>query len=316
MAQASTKRRTDTSLTPIRLRDKEGDRNFLQYRGFLHLHSRALSALQADIVALEKELDRMDQWDMQCELPNRLKCLKHKRRDDFDSVMSKMPQDYTVEFERTRPEILEVLRGKLVEYDELLMKTRDVHALQKPAQRDYDSVRNWFDSKKPLVHEDMEYVWRKEDLITLRAGRESAGFDGLVERCLNGVDKFLRTWCRCRIIQRLFVTEELRQKTDNILIHYYAPHRVDILVNLIITAIIFILLVVPVVIMYTGQNASTSPVEAIGILIVFTLLFGCAMSALTTAKRQELFAASAAYCAVLVVFVGNLGVQQVQIVPA
>ena len=49
--------------------------------------------------------------------------------------------------------------------------------------------------------------------------------------------------------------------------------------------------------------------------MIFTLLFGCSMSALTTAKRQELFAASAAYCAVLVVFVSNLGTQKVQIVP-
>lgn len=36
-----------------------------------------------------------------------------------------------------------------------------------------------------------------------------------------------------------------------------------------------------------------------------------AMSSLTTAKRHELFAASAAYAAV-VVFIGNFGVQQVE----
>ena len=45
--------------------------------------------------------------------------------------------------------------------------------------------------------------------------------------------------------------------------------------------------------------------EAIGVLVVFTLLFCACMSLLTTAKRHELFAASAAYCAVLVVFISN-----------
>ncbi|KAK5728874.1 hypothetical protein LTR15_002015 [Elasticomyces elasticus] len=179
-----------------------------------------------------------------------------------------------------------------------------MHALQRPAQSDYASVRNWFEEKAPLSQDEQEYILRKEDIVTLRAGRESASFDGLVERCLSD--------------QRLFITEELRHKTNNLHIHYYAPHRVDALVNLIITTIIFILLVVPVVLMYklSGLGGGASPFEALGILIVFTLLFGLAMSSLTTAKRQELFAASAAYCAVLVVFVSNFGVQSVQIVKA
>jgi len=114
--------------------------------------------------------------------------------------------------------------------------------------------------------------------------------------------------------QRIFITEEMRQKTNNLRIYYYAPQRVDTLVNLIITAIIFTLLVVPVVLMYemAQVGGTASPLESIGILTVFTLLFGLAMSALTTAKRQELFAASAAYCAVLVVFVSNFGGQQVK----
>jgi len=89
------------------------------------------------------------------------------------------------------------------------------------------------------------------------------------------------------------------------------------LVNLIITTIIFILLIIPVVVLYKISSASggpgPSPVEAIGMLIVFTLLFSGAMSSLTTATRQELFAASAAYCAVLVVFISNFTPQSVTI---
>ena len=52
-----------------------------------------------------------------------------------------------------------------------------------------------------------------------------------------------------------------------------------------------------------GDRNSTF--DAVGILVVFTLLFSAAMSLLTKAKRHELFAASAAYCAVLVVFISN-----------
>lgn len=88
--------------------------------------------------------------------------------------------------------------------------------------------------------------------------------------------------------------------------------------NILIAAVIFVLLIIPVVVLYElscgkegALSSGASPFEAIGILIIFTLLFGGAMSSLTTATRQELFAASAAYCAVLVVFISNFTTQNV-----
>jgi hypothetical protein len=56
-----------------------------------------------------------------------------------------------------------------------------------------------------------------------------------------------------------------------------------------------------------SANASNNrdTLNAVGVLIVFTLLFSAAMSFLTKAARHELFAASAAYCAILVVFIGQ-----------
>ena len=106
----------------------------------------------------------------------------------------------------------------------------------------------------------------------------------------------------------MFLTPELRKKTVNPDIHYYTRSRVDKLIAVIITSIIFILLVLPVVAMYrlTASNATPhSTFSAIGVLVVFTLLFSAAMSLITKAQRHELFAASAAYCAVLVVFISN-----------
>lgn len=101
----------------------------------------------------------------------------------------------------------------------------------------------------------------------------------------------------------------------------------DKLANILITLIIFVLLVVPVVSMYlltsttahapnellgssdavgSAIDANTrDTLNAVGLLIVFTLLFSGAMSLLTKAARHDIFAAAAAYCAVLVVFIGN-----------
>lgn len=89
--------------------------------------------------------------------------------------------------------------------------------------------------------------------------------------------------------------------------HYFSPSRIEKLVGVIITMIIFILLILPVVAMYrlTSIGERNSTFDAVGVLVVFTLLFSAAMSLLTKAQRHELFAASAAYCAVLVVFISN-----------
>jgi hypothetical protein len=52
-------------------------------------------------------------------------------------------------------------------------------------------VRNWFDNQQPLIGKEREYIECKEDLVTLRNGRECASFDSWVE---NAVQKL-----NCRV---------------------------------------------------------------------------------------------------------------------
>lgn len=225
--------------------------------------------------------------------------------------------------------------------DSVLLNAHAINALQRPAEKDWRSVVDWIYSSAPLVAHEQLYIRKREDLVTLRKGRECANFDIFVERMLLWIDDSL-SWCGWKnniikaspltlsairsnerpprhlltphTIQRTFVTAELRAKTSNGIVRYYDSDRLDHLANLVIIAIILILLVLPVAAMYATSNSSqTSPFEAIGILMVFTMVFGTAMSSLTRATRQELFAASAAYCAVLVVFIGNFSIQTVEI---
>ncbi|KAF2756293.1 hypothetical protein EJ05DRAFT_478300 [Pseudovirgaria hyperparasitica] len=109
-------------------------------------------------------------------------------------------------------------------------------------------------------------------------------------------------------LQNLFRTPELQAKTADEHIHFYSSTRVDAFIGLLITFIIFSLLVCPVVLMYkfSSSRNEQSTFDAVAIMVVFTLLFSAAMSLVTKAARHELFAASAAYCAILVVFIGNL----------
>ncbi|KAH7121196.1 hypothetical protein B0J11DRAFT_590106 [Dendryphion nanum] len=268
---------------------QSSDHSFSIYRGFNYLHSRVILELQDELRCLEKDLNSMDKMDTKNgkseRVTARAKDLSWARREGKPSK---------------RAELLEKIRSKLVNYDEVLVKARELNTFQRPSKRDYRSIRRWFSMEKPLSYsQEEEFIRRKEDLVTLRQGREWAGFDGLIEELIRK--------CHCKLTQKLFATPELREKTNNECIYYYSASRIEKLVGLIITLVVFILLVLPVVAMYklTCIGNRNSTFDAVGVLVVFTLLFSAAMSLLTKAKRHELFAASAAYCAVLVVFISN-----------
>ncbi|KAI9814189.1 MAG: hypothetical protein M1827_003355 [Pycnora praestabilis] len=283
------------------------DQNFKIYRGFNYLHARLLLYQQDEITRLEKDLDEMDKDDFEDEDEQYKICLRSRDKDDARAG-------------QPRRELLMKIKEKLMEYgnlskpvrpsmtssprltstlDEVLIKAREVTAFQRPSGRDYRSVRKWISGVKPLVEDEERYIRCREDLITLRHGRECAGFDGFVEEVLQKLN--------CRIIRYMFCTPELRRKTEDKHIYYYSSERVNALVGLIITFIILVLLVLPVAALYRLSSFDTqhTTIAAIGVLMVFTLLFSAIMSCLTKARRHEIFAASAGYCAVLVVFITN-----------
>ena len=83
--------------------------------------------------------------------------------------------------------------------------------------------------------------------------------------------------------------------------------------NVIITAWILGLLVLPIYLLYHFVNGAPNGVMTgnqnaicMGILLVATLLFSAVLSLFTRAKRHEILGAAAGYCAVLVVFLGNV----------
>jgi hypothetical protein len=155
------------------------------YRGFSNVHARLLLGLQANIQKLESELDKMDR--IHDTLPDAAK--KRLQSWDLDVAACREEKEDADEEEgeevRTRSDNLEELRIKVNQYDELLIKARELVSFQKPTERDYTSVRHWFHNNAPLVDDEQEYIFWKEDIVTLRHGREWAGFDGMVEAMLH-----------------------------------------------------------------------------------------------------------------------------------
>ncbi|CAN9446966.1 unnamed protein product [Alternaria alternata] len=153
------------------------EQNFMLYRGFSNVHARLLLSHQASIQKLEAELDDMDRFHNT--LPEASK--KRLRSWDLDVAACRQEKEEAKEDgdedeARTREDILEELRIKVNRYDELLIKARELISFQRPTERDYQSVRNWFHNSAPLVDEEQDYILWKEDIVTLRHGREWAGF--------------------------------------------------------------------------------------------------------------------------------------------
>lgn len=51
------------------------------------------------------------------------------------------------------------------------------------------------------MRREAQFIRRREDIITLRPGRECAGFDGFVERSVGETDKFFQKWLRWKVVQ-------------------------------------------------------------------------------------------------------------------
>ena len=86
----------------------------------MDLRSRVTLDLQFDIACIEKELDALDQWDMDSEQLERRICLQSKSRDRATSDIEHMSPDFhDAGFTRTRPEAMRELRIKLAEYGKL-----------------------------------------------------------------------------------------------------------------------------------------------------------------------------------------------------
>ena len=81
-----------------------------------------------------------------------------------------------------------------------------------------------------------------------------------------------------------------------------SSERIDSLVSVLFAVLATALLLGPIAILATMQEKG---LPQVGVIFASILVFAACMAGITQAKKQELFAATAAYAAVLVVFLGN-----------
>jgi len=76
----------------------------------------------------------------------------------------------------------------------LLAAARDLSMFNKPPNRDYLSVKRYFDQEPPVCNVE-SYIYCKEDVITLKPGRESTSLDRFVEKTVQKLPRKIVRVC-------------------------------------------------------------------------------------------------------------------------
>ncbi|KAH8696835.1 hypothetical protein GQ44DRAFT_694624 [Phaeosphaeriaceae sp. PMI808] len=256
------------------------DENFLICRKFGFLHNRVLLYRQDELRELEQELLSTD-----------------KATNKTDEIILKC-RTREERLASERRDLINKIDEKLVEYNNIVQRTRSFASLQKATQRNYNSVRNWVDNTAPLVQAEASTFYKDRDFVSIVDAKEGSWFDGRVETGLSKLEG--------PITRRLFISKRDRNSTANKLVRLYSKKRIDIFSRLIITCLAVVLLMAPVIALFCTKESGYIKIL---IIFLFTMAFSVALSLCTKAKRHEVFAATAAYCAVLVVFLGNIDAQ-------
>ncbi|KAL8729637.1 MAG: hypothetical protein Q9166_004586 [cf. Caloplaca sp. 2 TL-2023] len=261
------------------------DPSFLIYRKFGWLHNRLLLYLQDELVALEYKLDRLDQRTFTHENDKKLK----SRRQDFASPS-------------LRRNVIKQIAEKLKEYDEHLLRFQKVQAMRRPTVRNQTSLFNFIHNTESLVETEAKWIREGVDLAAVAREEEHGWFNGFLEDTLHKISR--------RATQAIFRSKEQRIVTGQEKVSLVDAWRLDVALRAVLTVLAAGLLLVPVVILFELQPANVDEVRRKGgfqilTILFFTLLFSASCSIFTKARRQEVFTATAAYCAVLVVFLGN-----------
>lgn len=264
---------------------RDPDNETFIYRRFDQLSARNLLYLQSELLALER---RLEQLDAETAKSADMELKDSARRWE---IFSKNAENRVEE--RDRMNLVFEIRAKIKEYHKALVLQSQVAKLDRPSSRVIETFRIWFDGGKQknggpkpdpvLGGQAKHFLDDEQDLAALKTPAD---------------DDFLSRFLQDHWPVTSRHPGDHRDRTG----HYQERHVVWT-VAIISTIIAAVLLVGAIAGLYVEQR----PKARLGMIAAFTAAFALSVILLTNARRAEVFAGTAAYAAVLVVFVsGNL----------
>ncbi|OBT63254.1 hypothetical protein VE03_07788 [Pseudogymnoascus sp. 23342-1-I1] len=267
------------------------DKTTTIFRRFDRLSARNLIYLEAELAELEARQDRLDEEDRKSTSEQVRSC--HTEWSTFEQLATgRHPNGDPVNPEQAEKlELALKIRSKIKEYHEALAVHQTLLNSKPPAATTIKGMKEWFLDTHSGKQFPTPQLWgasekRFEDPYDLVALRVPADQDRLSEFILNYFGGFFPA-----------------TSTDTHSTYIREAHLAKA-IAILSSLLSAILLFGSIASLYLVHNASA----LLGMLGGWTVLFAVSVGWLTNARRDQIFAATAAYCAVLVVFVsGNLG---------
>lgn len=252
-----------------------GDKEFTMFRSFSRLHARLLLHKQDELTELEQRLDQLDHADSKVD-SYRLLTNRHISGDT------------------ERRALLREIEIKLNEYNNLLDSLMTHQERPEPEESQIQSVRNWVDGKRPVVYSETTFLNDWSDLKRARPTIEKGGLENMLAS--------YSTWPCFRGIYEFLSLLDTSARSSDPRVKILRPSRLVAVSRALTTLLAVATLVVPIGVLYAVQPI---PIR-LCIITAFTTIFSSALCWLTSSRNYEIFSATAAYCAVMVVFVGSL----------
>ncbi|KAI5793261.1 hypothetical protein EDC01DRAFT_91688 [Geopyxis carbonaria] len=247
------------------------------FRKFTQLKMRNLLYLQTELQDLEERLQACEMVandTRERQLANQ-SYIDLKRRDTDE--------------DDERMELVGKIRSVMKEYDETLLLTSQVLSLPSPRHNITTILQSYVTQSSKLIDCGERYLTAAPTDLAALAG-ESTKTDRMTE--------LIRTTCGHYLREKETSLETGEQ------IGYYASHRVDLIVSFLRVLLATAFLGGAIALLTFGTDGEGMRVK-LGIVVALVIAFGLCLTFTTVASRGEVYGASAAYAAVLVVFIGG-----------
>ncbi|CAG8971913.1 hypothetical protein HYALB_00007829 [Hymenoscyphus albidus] len=196
-----------------------------------------------------------------------------------------------------------------LEIDDLLLKDRCLRNLESPRPQHYQSLYNWILGYKPLDGGQYDFLFHKEDFVSSMESNHESRFDEIIEWLLS-------RWPSSRLLQTqkadlkktvLGKTSESKsKKISSAGIYTFSRTKAVIVAKVLALIITFTILLMPVMLLYLKPMSNAARARMV---LVFVLAFATLMSLFLKARVEVLFIGTCTYYAVLVTFLGNVGIR-------
>ncbi|KAE9364244.1 hypothetical protein N431DRAFT_421114 [Stipitochalara longipes BDJ] len=250
----------------------DSDDNFLVFRRFGALNARILLALQDDLCVLEERLKELDNKYSLKSAPR-----IHNGSFRYDQQVDRIL-------------IIDEIKETLKEYNQFLSTNSQLRAMASARPENIESVLNWHTTNEGAIDVvERSYLDHTDDLVQIKS------------RFRTPLRRFLeKTRPGTRFRWLSFLRREPQDKTfyDPGTMYYAKDKLLEHFVTLLVCLVGLVMLVAPL----WALKFVTSLNARLGIITGFVVVFLVLIQSVTIAKPFETLAATAAYSAVLMVF--------------